>query len=133
MRFEVPQFIEIEDKIVGPLTWKQFVYVAGGAGALVVLFLVTPFFIFILLAIPIAALSGFLAFQRVNNRPFSVFLESALTYFTKRKLYLWQKPNEEPIRDRVDQPLPELTPPPARGSGSLASMSRKLDLHTLQK
>ena len=38
MRFEVPQFIEIEDKIFGPFTWKQFVYLAGGVGLAAVIF-----------------------------------------------------------------------------------------------
>ncbi|TSC61742.1 MAG: SsrA-binding protein, partial [Parcubacteria group bacterium Athens0416_74] len=32
MQFQVPQFIEVEDKIVGPLTFKQFVFIAGGLG-----------------------------------------------------------------------------------------------------
>ena len=36
MRFEVPQFVDIEDKIFGPLTFKQFIYIAGGAGVSVV-------------------------------------------------------------------------------------------------
>jgi hypothetical protein len=53
MRFEVPQFIEIEAKIVGPLTWKQFVYVAGGVGLLVILYLTTNFIVFVLIGIPV--------------------------------------------------------------------------------
>ena len=32
MMFSVPQFIDVEDKIIGPLTLKQFIYLAGGAG-----------------------------------------------------------------------------------------------------
>ena len=32
MQFQVPQFIEIEDKIIGPFTVKQFIYLVGGAG-----------------------------------------------------------------------------------------------------
>ncbi|NCT02072.1 PrgI family protein, partial [Candidatus Parcubacteria bacterium] len=38
MRFEVPQFIEVEDKIFGPLTWRQFLYLSGGLGMAVVIF-----------------------------------------------------------------------------------------------
>lgn len=91
MRFEVPQFIEVEAKIVGPLTWKQFIYIAGGIGLLVILYLTTPFIIFITFGIPIGILAGSLAFHRVNNRPFSVFLESAFNYFTRNKLYLWKR------------------------------------------
>jgi len=49
MQFQVPQFIEVEDKIFGPLTFKQFVYMAGGAGLAYLLWRVLPF----LLAAPL--------------------------------------------------------------------------------
>jgi PrgI family protein len=42
MRFEVPQFIEIEDKIFGSLSWRQFLYLSGGVGMAVVIFLPFP-------------------------------------------------------------------------------------------
>ena len=42
MDYQVPQFIEVEDKLVGPLTFKQFVYLAGGAGICVILFVFLP-------------------------------------------------------------------------------------------
>ena len=88
MRFEVPQFIEIEDKIFGPLTWKQFVYVAGGGGLVAVLFFFTPFIVFVLLGTPVAVITFLLSFYPVNNRPFSSFLEAAVRYFKGTKLYL---------------------------------------------
>ena len=49
MRFEVPQFIEIEDKIFGPFTWKQFVYLGGGIGLAAVIFFTMPFLLRLLL------------------------------------------------------------------------------------
>lgn len=73
MRFEVPQFIEIEDKIFGPLTWRQFLYLGGGIGAAVVMFLVLPFIFFVIFGIPLALLSAALSFYPVNSRPFSYF------------------------------------------------------------
>jgi hypothetical protein len=42
MRFQVPQFIEVEDKIFGPLTVKQFIYLAGGAGLVFILYHFLP-------------------------------------------------------------------------------------------
>ncbi len=32
MQFKVPQFLDIEDKIFGPFTFREFVYLAGAAG-----------------------------------------------------------------------------------------------------
>lgn len=95
MRFQVPQFIEVEDKIFGPLTWKQFVYIAGGAGIAFVLFTLLPKFLAILFVIPIAGLALALAFYKINNRPFIFSLESAFNYFVKSKLYLWHKQGRE--------------------------------------
>ena len=97
MRFEVPQFIEIEDKVVGPLTWRQFVYLAGGVGALVVIYISTPIIVFVFLGLPLGTLAFSLAFHRVNNRPFSVFLESFVNYMMRKKLYLWKKDTTQTI------------------------------------
>lgn len=130
MRFEVPQFIEIEDKIIGPLTWKQFVYVAGGVGILVILYLLNlPFLIFIVLGIPFAILSASLAFHRVNNRPFSAFLESFLNYASRGKLYLWRKSEAQSVIEKSDSPKSESgTNLSFTGKRSIAVLSRKLDL-----
>ena len=137
MRFEVPQFIEVEDKIFGPLTWRQFVYMGGGVGIGVMLFFLAPFFVFVLLGLPLAGLSFALAFYPVNNRPFAVFLESVFRYFRGSRLYLWQKkgtgiyegahntPSEAPVQ------LGTYMPPTTENN--LASLSRKLELETLQR
>lgn len=134
MRFEVPQFIEVEDKIVGPFTWKQFVYLAGGAGAVLVLFFTLPLFLFALIGMPIGALSGFLAFHQINNRPFSEFLESVVTYFTGAKLFLWRKEEVQTITDSsIKNPLIETPHLPVHTSNNISSLSRKLELEALQK
>jgi len=94
MRFEVPQFIEIEDKIFGPLTWRQFLYLGGGVGMGVVLFLTTSFIIFLIIGLPLGLLAGALAFYPVNNRPFSYFLEAMVNYVKGTKLYIWRQKKE---------------------------------------
>ena len=91
MQFKVPQFIEIEDKIVGPLTLKQFFYLAGGAVFLGILWLFLKLSVFIIVAIPVSVFCLLLAFYKINGRPFISFLNSMLKYFTKPKLYLWKK------------------------------------------
>jgi len=91
MRFQIPQFIDVEDKIFGPFTLKQFIYMAGGASAAVVCVIFFGIFLGLLTALPIVVLAAALAFYRVNNRPFVYILESAFRYFTKDKLYIWHK------------------------------------------
>ena len=101
MRFQVPQFIDVEDKILGQLTIKQFVYLAGGAGMAYIVFTIVhsilPTFISIFFVIPIVALALALAFYKVNKKPFVFFLENALRYFIGSKLYIWKKQEKKII------------------------------------
>lgn len=137
MQFEVPQFIEIEDKIFGPLTWRQFLYLGGGVGMGVVLFFTTPFIIFLIFGLPLALLAGALAFYPVNNRPFSFFLEAIIGYLGGNKLYLWKqkrdivhKYNFTPTQ--IPQaPLP--TSPAGANPKNISSLARRLELEALQK
>ncbi len=91
MRFQVPQFIEMEDKIFGPLTFKQFIYLVGGGGGVFILYALLPLFLAIILGIPVAVFSLALAFYKVNDQPFIKVVENAFYYFTSSKLYLWKK------------------------------------------
>ncbi len=91
MRYQVPQFIEIEDKIFGPLTFKQFIYLAGAGGVCLLFFTLLPLYIAVLCMIPFIVLGLALAFYKVNGRPFIVALEHAFGYFFGHKLYLWKQ------------------------------------------
>lgn len=91
MEYQVPQFIEVEDKIFGPFTFKQFIYLAGGGGVTVVVFLYLPLFVAIVVSIPIVALTGALAFYKINNKSFIEIMEAGFNYYTKNRLFLWKK------------------------------------------
>jgi hypothetical protein len=103
MRFQVPQFIEVEDKIVGPLTIKQFIYLAGGAGMVFVVYKFVPYLVFSLPIIAIIAiLSLALAFYKVNNRNFIEILEAGVKFYTGSKLYVWKK-QEKKVEEIINQ------------------------------
>ena len=110
MRFQVPQFIEIESKIFGPLTFKQFIYLAGGAGITFLIYVSLPFFIAVMFIVPVAAFVIALAFYKVNNRPFIKVTESALRYFTAPKIYIWKK---EKMQQAIT--IDKMTKPAERG------------------
>ena len=132
MRFEVPQFIEIEDKIFGPFTWRQFVYLAGGVGLGAVIFFTLPLFVFMLLGIPLGGLAVLLAFYPVNNRPFSYFLEAMVYFYKKKRLYYWKKKANVVYTQKttgVKVPLSATI----KKEVDIAALSRKLDLTELQK
>lgn len=89
MRYQVPQFIEIEDKLFGPLTARQFIYLAGAGGVGLAAFSTMPFIVAALITAPVAALGLALAFYSMNGRPFLTVLEHGFRYFVGSKLYLW--------------------------------------------
>lgn len=94
MQFRVPQFIDMEDKIVGPLTLKQFGYILGAAGFSFLIWTFIPIrIVAIILIIPVAGLFLALAFVKINNRSFGEILENAFKYYTNSKIYTWKQPD----------------------------------------
>lgn len=92
MRFEVPQFIEFEDKIFGPFTFKQFLYLLGGIGSIFIANRFTQnLFWAIIVSSPILTISLMLVFYKVNGQNFSVILQAAIGYYFKQKLYVWKE------------------------------------------
>ena len=91
MLFNVPQFIDIEDKIVGPLTAKQLGWL-GIAGVLLLIFWSTlTFSTFLPLAFITLGIFGALAFYRPYNQPLLNFLMSGVNFFLKPKIYVWKR------------------------------------------
>lgn len=133
MQFEVPQFIEVEDKIFGQLSLKQFIYVAGAGGAAAILYFYLPFFLFLVLAPFVVALGLGLAFVPVNKRPLSVLIESVVVYFSRARLYLWKKEHEKPVGtpDITPEKTPTYTPPPAHNT--ISNLARTLELEALSQ
>lgn len=128
MRFQVPQFIEVEDKIFGPLTFRQFVYLAGGIGFVVILYSFLPTFLAILFGAPVIILGAALAFYKVNNRPFISVVESFLRFRLNKKLYLWRKEQKKiPKKGAVEKVA--LTPHvPKLSESKLKDLAWSLDI-----
>ncbi len=104
MQFRVPQFIDIEDKVFGPFTLKQFGYMLGAGGLSFLIWTFIPIkFIAILVIVPVASLFIALAFVKFNNRSFGEILESAFSYYTNAKIYTWKQPELQKTETSVDR------------------------------
>ena len=100
MKFQVPQFIDTEDKIFGPLSFKEFAYIAGGFGLSYILYRYIPsFFISAIFIILVLGFAAALAFYRPNNKPFIEMVQSALSFAMGNKLYIWKK-EKKPLHTR---------------------------------
>ena len=132
MLFKVPQFIDIEDKIFGPFTFKQFVYLAGGAGMCFVDWKLLPLIITIILIPLLAGFALALTFYRINNKSFIQIMQAYLIYIFQSKLYIWKQAHDnkkkgDGIENKKNQPTPKL-------SGSrLKDLSWSLDVLDLNK
>jgi len=91
MQFNVPQFIEIEDKLIGPLTLKQFGFLAVGGAICFVLYFPLKLPFFIMVSVLIMGFCSMLAFVKINGRPFPHFLKNFIAFAIKPKIYLWQR------------------------------------------
>lgn len=129
MRYQVPQFIDVEDKIVGPLTIKQFVYVAGGAGMAFVVYKYIPLFLAVLIIGIIIPLSLALAFYKINNKPFIDFLESAFMFYTKQNLYIWKKEQKKIVQSEKQAADARQVYVPRLSDSKLKDLSWALDVN----
>ncbi len=91
MRFKVPKDVDIEDRIVGPLTVKQLVWLGGGGGICLLLWKLIEFQVFVFVGIVIMSLSAAFAFVRPYNQSLVAFCGSVLLYLSKPKLYIWRR------------------------------------------
>ncbi|MDP2664168.1 MAG: PrgI family protein [bacterium] len=97
MRFTIPQFIEHEPKIVGPLTFKQFIFVGIAGAVCFVIYFSAPFYIFLITSVVLGTGSLALAFVKIGGRSLPVILANFLKFNLTPKIYIWRK-TETPIR-----------------------------------
>jgi len=105
MQFQVPQFIDVEDKIIGPLTLRQFIYLGVAGGFSFILFFALQTWLWIIATTIIGIIAAAFAFIHMNGRSLGLILVAGLKYAWQPKFYLWR-------REAVRQELPRLTSVP---------------------
>lgn len=91
-QFVVPQFMDVEAKIIGPITARQFLIVLG---TVLIDFLIYRIFlnvfIVIALAVPVAAIGLAFAFAKVNGQPFHYMVVSVIQTLRRPNKRVWDK------------------------------------------
>lgn len=93
-KFIVPQFIDIEDKIIGSVTTRQFITLIVTGIFLFAAYKLFEFNLFLVQAIIILAVGGSFAFLKINGTPLHIFLLNFVSRFGKPDLRVWQKEDE---------------------------------------
>ena len=107
--FQVPQFIDIEDKIIGPLTLRQFLFLAAAAVLIFILNSFLEFWLWIIISIFIAALGFAFAFLKFNGQYLPRVAWNGFKYLIRPRLYVWQrgmvkKPVFKPAQIKKEKP-----------------------------
>ncbi len=91
MRFNVPQFIDVEDKIIGPLSLKQFFLVLAAALLLIILWYFFKLWFVVVIGLPLAIAIVASIFIKVNGRPVSSLVAAWFNFSLNPKTYVWRK------------------------------------------
>lgn len=128
-QFTVPQFIDVEDKIIGPVTTRQFIIMLVVGLFIFLFYKIFTFGVFIALAVTLFAGGATIAFVRINGQPFHFFLLNILQTWRSPAIQLWDKTlTEAELRRFVKAaPLPP-KPPPARKEPVSASRLAEIAL-----
>lgn len=140
MQFHVPQFIDVEDKLFGPFTFKQFVYMVGGVGLSYLAYKVFGLLLALLIAPALLGLAAALTFVRINNKPFVYILEAWFKFnmnkhFYGRGLYIWRKdpPSKKKFAAKIAPAAVEPSYVPKLSDSKLKDISWGLDVLDIGK
>jgi hypothetical protein len=88
-QYTVPQFIDVESKIIGPLTTRQFLIMLVTAILLFIFYKIFDFTLFLVTGIVTFMISGIFAFLKVNGQNFHLFLLNLIQTFRKPNIRVW--------------------------------------------
>lgn len=108
MMTSVPQFTDIEDKVAGPLTWKQIGWMIGMGAVLFLLYASLPRQFFYVAAVPVFLLFMALAFYKPQGIPLIRFLFYSVGFLFRPKVIVWERPQARSIARPVEAPKPEI-------------------------
>lgn len=110
-QYQVPQFIDRETRLLGPLTVRQTVVLGIIAAILFALYFVVNPFMLTAIAVVLISIGVIVAFLKINGRPLSSFLFSYLGYFVNPKKFIWEKTKSKmPFEEIIEKGSQEKKP-----------------------
>ena len=100
-KYIVPQFIDVENKILGPITVRQFATIAVAGVFVFVAYRLADFSLFIIEAIIIAGVTAIIGFFRFNGLPFHIFILNVIGTYKKPMLRVWLKDSARQVKERA--------------------------------
>jgi hypothetical protein len=110
--FNIPQFIDTEDKIAGPLTAKQLGWIIAACAADFVVYLFFGKTAAFIGAVPIIMIFGAFAFYKPNGQPLTTVAGSLVYFFLHPKFYAWKRLPDEMLSKKKASEKSEDKPEP---------------------
>lgn len=88
-QFTVPQFIDVESKIIGPITSRQFLILLAAAIIIGVSYKFFDFSLFLTIAIITFLIAVLFAFVKINGRPFHYFILNITQTIRRPGVRVW--------------------------------------------
>ncbi|MBP7811727.1 MAG: PrgI family protein [Candidatus Moranbacteria bacterium] len=92
MQSSVPQYIDVEDKIVGPFTWKHLGWLLAMCAVLLVMYAVFDFQLFMIAGVPTALVFLSFAFYRPSGISMVKFVYHGIFFLFRPKVSVWERP-----------------------------------------
>ncbi|NQV12629.1 PrgI family protein [Candidatus Uhrbacteria bacterium] len=128
-QFVIPQFLDVESKIIGPITVRQFVVLMTAGLVIVIENRAFDFTLFLITAVPTFAIAIVISFLKVHGLPFHYFFLNFLQTFRRPSIRVWNKnKTDAEIKARMNQKEPPPPPPPYRKPPLSGSHLRDLSL-----
>lgn len=122
-QFVVPQFIDVEDKIIGPVTVRQFIIMLVDGLVIFILYKILLFAYFAIFGLASLAVGVVIAFARINGQPFHFFLLNFIQTNKKPRVRVWNREKSDAELRHFVQAVP-VPPPPARARKEPLTESR---------
>jgi hypothetical protein len=136
-QFTVPQFIDVEDKIIGPITARQFVIMLAGFLLIALCYKIFAFNFFLFVGLIIFGISGIFAFMKVNGMPFHFFVLNFIQTLKRPGLRVWNNKLVPEIRieEETEKVANELMAPPKQrvSTSRLTELSLIVDTQGVYK
>lgn len=88
-QFTVPQFIDVESKIIGPITVRQFIIFLIGGIIIAISYRLFDFTLFIAISVIVTLLAIIFAFIKINGQAFHLFFLSLTQTLKRPKIRTW--------------------------------------------
>jgi hypothetical protein len=89
-QFTIPQFIDVEDKIIGPITARQFIIMLSASVLIAICYKIFDFELFVVAGLLIFAMAGTFAFLKINGRPFHYFILNFIETLKRPGIRVWR-------------------------------------------